>query len=133
MQNPAMNVKLLIVDDSRMSRMILQGLVQQHQPDWTVVHASNGEEAVEIVRQQPIDLVSMDFNMPGMNGLDAVVALRQHRPDLPVALMTANVQTAVQQQAQALHVLFLAKPITADAVHRMAALLKNSLEGRQDA
>jgi CheY-like chemotaxis protein len=120
----AMNLKLLIVDDSRMSRMILQGLVQQHQPQWSVVHASTGDEAVAIVREQAIDLVSMDFNMPGMNGLEAVAALRQHRPELPVALMTANVQAAVQQQAQALNVLFLPKPITAESVHRLATLLK---------
>ena len=40
-----MSLRLLIVDDSRMSRLILQGLVQQAHPDWTSVHASSGEEA----------------------------------------------------------------------------------------
>lgn len=118
-----MSLQFLIVDDSRMSRLILQGLVRQHHPDWNVLHASSGEEALRIAAEQPIDLVSMDFNMEGLNGLDAALALRQQRPDLPIALMTANVQTVVQQRARDAGLLFLAKPITAESVHQMAALL----------
>ena len=46
-----MSLNFLIVDDSRMSRLILQGLAQQHHPDWTVLHASSGEEALARARQ----------------------------------------------------------------------------------
>ena len=81
------------------------------------------EEALRIAAAQPIDLVSMDFNMEGLNGLDTALALRAHRPDLPIALMTANVQSVVQQRARDAGLLFLPKPITADSVHQMAALL----------
>jgi CheY-like chemotaxis protein len=118
-----MSLQFLIVDDSRMSRLILQGLVRQLHPDWNVLHASSGEEALRIAAAQPIDLVSMDFNMEGLNGLDTALALRAHRPDLPIALMTANVQSVVQQRARDAGLLFLPKPITADSVHQMAALL----------
>eukprot|EP01041_Mallomonas_annulata_P031799 gene31799-54165_t len=91
-----MSLRLMIVDDSRMSRLILQGLILQAHPQWTIVHASSGEEALQLVRENPVDLVSMDFNMAGMNGLEAALALREILPAVPIAILTANVQTAVQ-------------------------------------
>ena len=102
-----------------MSRLILQGLVRQLHPDWNTLEAASGEDAINAVRRQPVDLVSMDYNMPGLNGVLAAQQLRELQPGLPVVLMTANVQSAVQQQAQAHGLLFLPKPITAESVQRM--------------
>lgn len=118
-----MSLNFLIVDDSRMSRLILQGLAQQRHPDWHVLHASSGEEALEIAATQPIHLVSMDYNMHGINGLEAAIEMRRRQPGLPVALMTANVQSAVQARAREAGILFLAKPITAASLAQMAALV----------
>lgn len=112
-------MRLLIVDDSRMSRLILQGLVRQLHPEWDTLEAASGEEALDALRREPVDLVSMDYNMPGINGVQAAQRLRELVPGLPVVLMTANVQSAVQQQAQAHGLLFLPKPITAESVQRM--------------
>lgn len=117
-----MSLRLLIVDDSRMSRLILQGLVQQAHPDWTIVHASSGEEALQLVRESPVDLVSMDFNMHGMNGLEAALALRQLLPKVPIAILTANVQTAVQERIEEAGMVFIAKPITPHAAQQLTAL-----------
>ncbi|MDD2175843.1 response regulator [Acidovorax sp. D2M1] len=117
-----MSLRLLIVDDSRMSRLILQGLVLQAHPDWTIVHASSGEEALQLVRESPVDLVSMDFNMHGMTGLEAALALRQLQPQLPIAILTANVQTAMQERIEEAGMVFIAKPITARAAQQLAAL-----------
>ena len=117
-----MSLRLLIVDDSRMSRLILQGLVQQAHPDWTIVHASSGEEALQLARENPVDLVSMDFNMHGMNGLDAALALRQLLPRVPIAILTANVQNAVQERIEEAGMVFIAKPITAQAAQQLIAL-----------
>ena len=113
-------MRLLIVDDSRMSRLILQGLVRQMHPDWDTLEAANGDEALDVLRRQPVDLVSMDYNMPGLNGVQAALRLRELAPGLPVVLMTANVQSAVQLQAQEHGLLFLPKPITAESVQRMS-------------
>jgi CheY-like chemotaxis protein len=117
-----MSLRLLIVDDSRMSRLILQGLILQTHPQWTVVHASSGEEALQLVRENPVDLVSMDFNMAGMNGLEAALALREILPAVPIAILTANVQTAVQGRIEEAGMVFIAKPITASAAAQLAAL-----------
>ncbi len=117
-----MSLQLLIVDDSRMSRLILQGLVLQAYPQWSILHASSGEEALAMAEQHPVDLVSMDFNMHGMNGLDAALALRKLRPRLPIAIVTANVQGAVQERIEEAGLAFIAKPITAEAVKKLATL-----------
>ncbi len=117
-----MSLRLLIVDDSRMSRLILQGFVLQAYPQWTILHASSGEEALAMLEEHPVDLVSMDFNMHGMNGLEAALALRQTQPHLPIAILTANVQSAVQERIDEAGLVFIAKPITADAARKLAAL-----------
>jgi len=112
----------MIVDDSRMSRLILQGMILQTHPQWTIVHASSGEEALQLARENPVDLVSMDFNMHGMNGLDAALALRQLLPRVPIAILTANVQNAVQERIEEAGMVFIAKPITAQAAQQLIAL-----------
>lgn len=118
-----MSIRLLIVDDSRMSRLILQGLVVQSHPQWTILHASSGEEAVQLVQDAPVDLVSMDFNMHGINGLDAALALRKIQPQVPIAILTANVQSAVQDRIEEAGMVFIAKPITASAAAQLTALV----------
>lgn len=105
-----------------MSRLILQGLVLQAHPNWTIVHASSGEEALQQVRGSPVDLVSMDFKMHGMNGLEAALALRQLLPPVPIAILTANVQTAVQERIEEAGMVFIATPITAQAAQQLSAL-----------
>jgi two-component system chemotaxis response regulator CheY len=118
-----MTIRLLIVDDSRMSRLILQGLVQQTHPQWTILQAASGEEALQVVQDQPVDLVSMDFNMHGMNGLDAALALRKIMPSVPIAILTANVQSIVQERIEEAGMVFIAKPITATAAGQLTALV----------
>ena len=90
--------------------------------DWTIVHAGSGEEALQQVRESPVDLVSMDFNMHGMNGPNAALALRQLLPRVPIAILTANVQNAVQERIEEAGMVFIAKPITAQAAQQLAAL-----------
>lgn len=115
-----MPIQFLIVDDSRMSRMLLKGLVDQQHPDWNVLQASSGDEALQIARDNPVDVVSMDYNMQGMNGLDAALALRDIHPKAHIVLLSANVQTSVQERAKAAGIPFQPKPITADTLKAIA-------------
>ncbi len=116
-----MPIQFLIVDDSRMSRLLLKGLVDQHHPDWTVLQAASGDEALRIARETPLDLVSMDYNMHGMNGLDAAVALREIHPKAHIVLLSANIQASVQERARAAGIPFEPKPITAQTLKAIAA------------
>jgi two-component system chemotaxis response regulator CheY len=69
--------KLLIVDDSKAMRMIVRrALRQANIVEHTVEEASNGEEALQKLGQGGFDLVLADWNMPQMNGLDLLKAVK---------------------------------------------------------
>ena len=104
--------RLLIVDDSRVSRMMIRARVQALQPDWAVDEAASGDEALAMVGQSAPDFVTMDVNMPGLNGFDAADRLHQLAPGTRIVMLTANVQESSRVRAEALGVQFVQKPIT---------------------
>ncbi|MFZ2268304.1 MAG: response regulator [Azonexus sp.] len=107
---------LLIVDDSRMSRMLLRAIVADNRPDWRIIEAINGDEALKMVEETCPDFVSMDVNMPGISGLEAAGRIRIRHPATRIALCTANIQESTREAAGRAGVYFMAKPITAPAV-----------------
>lgn len=113
---------VLIVDDSRMSRMILQNFLSQLIPDLQLHQAGNGDEAIALAAQHRFDVVSMDLNMPGRDGIETAQAIRAVQPDVPIALLTANVQAAVQERAASSGLHFLPKPISAETAQRLVQL-----------
>lgn len=110
------NPLLLIVDDSRMSRMLLRAIVADTRPDWRIVEATSGDEALKIVEETAPDFVSMDVNMPGISGLEAAGRIRIRHPETRIALCTANIQESTRDAATRAGVHFVAKPITAQSV-----------------
>lgn len=117
-----MSKTVLIVDDSRMSRMILQNFLSQLIPGLQLHQAANGDEAIALAAQHRFDVVSMDLNMPGRDGIETALEIRAVQPDVPIALLTANVQAAVQERAAASGLHFLAKPISADTAQQLLHL-----------
>ncbi len=68
-------MNVLIVDDARVIRMALRGIMQQL--GWKIVEAENGKQALEQLRQHPdIDVILLDWHMPVMNGYDFLVSMR---------------------------------------------------------
>ncbi|MFX8219125.1 response regulator, partial [Acinetobacter baumannii] len=63
--------KLLIVDDSRVSRMMIRAFFAKRQPGWTLLEAQTGDEALAQVAAERPDFVTLDVNMPGINGFEA--------------------------------------------------------------
>ena len=115
---------VLIVDDSRVSRMMVRQYIAGLQPDWIVEEAATGEESLLKARAARPDLILMDVNMPGMGGIAAAEQLRQDYPDLPISLLTANVQTATRERAVQLGIGFVEKPITEARIAQLLATLK---------
>jgi len=110
--------KLLIVDDSRVSRMIIKSKVESLQPDWQVLEAASGDEAVAHAPAWAPDFVTMDVNMPGMSGFDAAQQLLALCPRVRLVLMTANIQENSRDRAETLGVKFIQKPITAQSIEQ---------------
>jgi len=110
--------KLLIVDDSRVSRMIIKSKVESLQLGWQVHEATSGNEAVALAPALAPDFVTMDVNMPGINGFEATEQLLALCPKVRVALLTANIQENSRERADALGVKFIQKPVTAQAIQQ---------------
>ncbi|QFU21322.1 response regulator [Shewanella eurypsychrophilus] len=107
---------VLVVDDSRMSRIMITSIVQGSFPEWTVHQAANGQEAIDVARVNQIDFVTLDLNMPVMNGLEAAPELLVINPDIKIALLTANIQSSTQEQVKSLGIDFIPKPISGDKI-----------------
>lgn len=116
--------RVLIADDSRLARMMLRSTLASARPNWEIVESGDAEEALAKAADQPMDLFLLDINMPGMNGLELGSKLKERLPDVPVALVTANVQDKMRDRAEAKGFIFLEKPITdekvADLLDRVA-------------
>lgn len=104
------------MDDSRLARMVLANALGRLRPDWTARQASNADEALEVLRSEPVDVAFIDFNMPGMDGLMLAANLRERWPDMPIAVISANVQDDIMARARALDTSFVPKPLTDEAL-----------------
>jgi len=107
---------ILIVDDSKLARIVVGKAVAALQPDWEKIEAGNADEALALLEGRAVDVVILDFNMPGRSGLDLAEDLRGRFPKMPIALATANVQDEVIARARAANVAFVPKPITEDGL-----------------
>jgi len=103
---------ILIVDDSKLARIVVGKAVSAIRPDWERIEASSAAEALELLVSREINVVIVDYNMPGQNGLEFAEELRRRRPELPIAIATANVQDEVIARARAANAAFVPKPIS---------------------
>jgi len=70
-------IKTIIVDDSPMERAIIRDFLERDGSFEIIGEAENGEDSVKAAQDLHPDLVTMDIEMPGMNGLDAIVEIRK--------------------------------------------------------
>jgi CheY-like chemotaxis protein len=111
-----LTITVLIVDDSKLARIVMARAITALQPDWTRVEAANADEALGLVNGQKVDVVVLDFNMPGKDGLTLAEELRARFPQMPIAIATANVQDEVVARAHAANATFISKPVTEDGM-----------------
>jgi CheY-like chemotaxis protein len=111
-----MQYKALIVDDSKLARMVMASAFRRLRPDWELIEASNGEDAINALSSQPIDIALVDFNMPGIDGLELVAKIRKSHPKMPMAVVSANVQDEIIARARELNAAFVTKPLTDEAL-----------------
>ncbi|HVC93812.1 MAG TPA: response regulator [Pirellulales bacterium] len=89
---------VLIVDDSPIDRRLAKGLLEKRS-DLAFLFAADGKEALDEIEQSQPDVVLTDLQMPEMNGLELVRAVRARFPLVPVILMTAQGSEDIAVQA----------------------------------
>lgn len=98
--------------------MHLRGIVLRNRPDWTVKEAGSGDELFATLAKSPIHIAIIDYNMPGMNGLEVAAELKRRQGDVHIAMVTANAQDTVVAGIRDLHAAFLPKPVDEEQVAR---------------
>ncbi|HVC16518.1 MAG TPA: chemotaxis response regulator CheY [Rhodanobacter sp.] len=111
------NMKILVVDDfSTMRRIVRNLLVELGFSNPLIQEADDGQNAIEMLRKTPVDLVVTDWNMPNMTGIELLRAIRAEpaMKGLPVLMVTAeNNRDQIIAAAQAGVNGYIVKPFTA--------------------
>jgi DNA-binding response OmpR family regulator len=82
---------LLVVDDNEMNRDMLGRRLERK--GYRVLSACDGESALDLLATEPIDLVLLDIEMPGMSGLDVLREVRKTRTGLQLPILMATART----------------------------------------
>ena len=117
-------MKTILVAEDNESNFILMTYILKR--DYEIMHAKNGQEAVEMVDKGGIDLVLMDIKMPIMDGLEATKTIKEKHPEMPIIALTANAFDTDRQLAiEAGCDEFLSKPVSSDrCLQAISRLLK---------
>ena len=83
-------IRLMVVDDHALFRRGLVSLLDEMSDFLVVGEASNGQEALSVIETVNPDIVLLDINMPVMDGIQALGAIRKSRPDLKVLMLTIS-------------------------------------------
>lgn len=118
-------MRALVIDDSRAMRAIICQTLTEVGVE--VVEAGDGRDGLEQLRQTPdVELVLVDWNMPVMNGLDFIRAVRSDRSYDPVRIMMVTTETEQEQLVRALEAganEYLMKPFTKEVLVAKLSLL----------
>ncbi len=122
-----MTEKALIMDDSRVMRSILAKILAQR--GFETVSASNGREALDIMEHEgsAISIILADWNMPVMDGMEFLKALRAQPRFASVPVMMVTSETDVSHVAEALNAganEYIMKPFNAEIVDAKLLILR---------
>jgi signal transduction histidine kinase len=109
--------RVLVVDDEMGVRESLRAILQS---ECEVLTASSGQEALKLVTKEPVDIMTLDLKMPGLDGIQVLERAKQLDPDLEVLIITGygSLDTAVQGiRFRAFD--YLSKPFDCDHVRRL--------------
>jgi two-component system LytT family response regulator len=123
-------MRTLIVDDEALARTALLRLLKRERDVSVIGQCSDGEMAVETIRQMKPDLVFLDVQMPEMNGFEVVEAIGVE--EMPVTVFVTAFDKYALRAFDANAVDYLLKPFSPDRLSRALARAREQFLGRQD-
>ena len=90
--NENKNIRVLVADDEEDFRYLMTFWLQSK--GYTVLTATNGKEAVALIKKESPDIVFMDLNMPVMDGVQAIKKIREVDAELPIIVISAYLEDA---------------------------------------
>jgi len=129
-----MPLNLLIVDDSAtMRRMVSRTLQMSGLPVGQIHEAANGREGLDALERVSVDVVFVDINMPVMNGMEMIDAVRKDPrwAHLPVVVISTESSETRIEDVRRRGVQFIHKPFTPERVREVVqSLLKETQHAR---
>jgi CheY-like chemotaxis protein len=117
---------ILWVDDE--VEFLRSHILLLEQRGYDVSTVTNGEDAIDFVRNKSVDLLFLDESMPGIGGLETLGAIKDARPDLPVIMVTKNEEESVMEEAIGEKISdYLTKPVNPSQILLVA---KKFLQGK---
>lgn len=81
-------LRVLIVEDNRIFREAFKKGLLDYFPSMVIEEATNGEEVLQKIKENPPDLIFMDIRLPGINGLQLTQEVKKDFPEINVAILT---------------------------------------------
>ncbi|MBD2493773.1 response regulator transcription factor [Nostoc sp. FACHB-280] len=85
-------IKILLVEDDELFRLGLQVRLQQEPGLEIIAETEDGETAIELVKEYPLDIVLLDVGLPGIGGIETCRQIKQQNPALPILILTSHSQ-----------------------------------------
>lgn len=122
MENDLIHLRALVVDDSRVMRnMVMKSLQGANLADFEFTEAGSGAEAMDVFDADKHEIIFVDWNMPGMNGIEFAKQLRSMSwaSHIPVVMITSESGEGKQQDAfdMARITCYITKPFTVAELH----------------
>ena len=113
--NNMSNGTLLWVDDE--IELLKAHIIFLQKKDYEVVTATNGQDAIDLVRERTFDLILLDENMPGLSGLQTLMGIKEINPTIPTVMVTKSEEENIMDQAIGAKIAdYLIKPVNPNQI-----------------
>jgi len=102
--------RILIVEDNPVLLKILQSGMRKYENRFVTLTAKDGEEAIEILQNEPISLLVTDLQMPKVDGLTLLAYMNEHHPEIPCVVMSAHGTPQIKEKIARDVLRFIEKP-----------------------
>lgn len=124
----------LVVDDEPRHRKGLINIIKQFRPDYSVSGAKNGQEALEFIMSNHVDILITDVKMPVMDGLELTKRVLEFQKDIKIIILSAYAYFEYAQKAISLGAFdYLLKPVDSDGIASMLDRVEERLKQEQSA
>ena len=116
------SIKILWVDDE--IDLLKPHIIFLEQKGYNLTSCTNGTDAIELVKKYNFDVIFLDENMPGINGLETLTAIKQIKTNLPVVMITKSEEEFIMEEAIGSKIAdYLIKPVNPNQI--LLSLKKN--------
>ena len=126
-------IQVLIVDDEKLEREGIKYLLAMEEGEWNIREASNGRDALQILKSEETDLLLTDIKMPHMDGLELTSKAKELNPGLQVVIFSGYSDFTFAQEAIRYGVTeYMLKPVEPESFHKTINQTKKNILKKKD-